>query len=31
MHDDNTTYSSAHTDFSQGFSHGAYLGLDTLL
>ena len=31
MHDDKTTYSSAHTDFSQGFSYGAYLELDTLL
>jgi tryptophan 2,3-dioxygenase len=28
---DDPTYSSAHTDFSQGFSYGAYLELDQLL
>ena len=28
---DDTTYSSAHTDFSQGFSYAAYLELDRLL
>jgi tryptophan 2,3-dioxygenase len=28
---DDTTYSSAHTDFTQGFSYAAYLELDQLL
>jgi tryptophan 2,3-dioxygenase len=28
---DESTYSSAHTDFRQGFSYAAYLGLDQLL
>jgi tryptophan 2,3-dioxygenase len=28
---DDTTFSKAHTDFSQGFSYGAYLELDQLL
>jgi tryptophan 2,3-dioxygenase len=28
---DDTTFSNAHTDFSQGFSYGAYLELDQLL
>ena len=31
MKPNNDTYSSAHTDFAQGFSYGAYLELDKLL